>query len=109
MDTWVHKDGYDTCLQAADDVMESEGTAVYLIRFYEGKFNHYHKQTTEFFHITSGTGRVLLDGAEQQLYPGVSIVIKPYVQHMFINDSEDVLLEAVMVKTNSYHEDTFTR
>ncbi|WP_136805603.1 cupin domain-containing protein [Desulfosediminicola flagellatus] len=107
MGLWVQKEGYDTCLQATGEVMQSPNTEVYLIRFREGKFSHYHKSTTEFFHFTAGSGRILMDDREVELYPGVSLVIPPYVKHMFINNSNDILLEAVMVKTNTHPEDTF--
>jgi mannose-6-phosphate isomerase-like protein (cupin superfamily) len=107
MGNWIEKKGYSTCLQAAGEALSVAGAEVHLIRFREGKFSHYHKYTTEFFHFTSGTGRVMLDDRESRLYPGVSIVIPPRVKHTFINDSKEQLLEAVMVKTNMCPEDTF--
>lgn len=107
MGRWVQKEGYDTCLHATDEIMQSPGTEVHLIRFHEGKFSHYHKSTTEFFYFTAGSGRVLMDGREIAISAGVSIVIAPYVTHTFINDSKEILLEAVMVKTNTHPEDTF--
>lgn len=105
--TWLKKKGYETCLQAGGENLDSSGTEVHLIRFREGKFRHYHKKTTEFFYFTAGTGRVLLDGREQKLFPGAAVVVKPKVKHIFINDSEAVLLEAVMIKTNICPEDTY--
>lgn len=107
MDQWIEKEGYDTCLQANDETLNAAGTEVHLIRFREGKFCHYHQETTEFFYFTSGSGRVLLDGEQQRLFPGVSIIIKPYVVHTFINDSRERYMEAVMIKTNVHGGDTY--
>ncbi|SHO48757.1 Cupin domain-containing protein [Desulfopila aestuarii DSM 18488] len=107
MDTWTRKSGYDTCLQAASDQLNASGTEVHLIRFRDGKFCHFHKTTTEFFHFTKGIGRVVLNGEEQPLYPGTSLVIKSYDVHTFMNDSDEELLEAVMVKVNTHPQDTF--
>lgn len=107
MDDWIEKKGYSTCLQATGENLNVVDAEVHLIRFREGKFSHYHKFTTEFFHFTSGTGRVMLDDREEKLFPGASIVIQPLVKHTFLNDSETKLLEAVMVKTNMHPEDTF--
>jgi quercetin dioxygenase-like cupin family protein len=107
MNNWIKKDGYDTCLQATGENLSCSGTEIHLIRFREGKFSHYHRDTTEFFHITAGKGRILLDGRVRRLFPGASFIIQPHVRHTFINDLKDQLLEAVMVKTNTHPEDTF--
>lgn len=107
MSDWVEKEGYATCLQATEENLNTAGTEVHLIRFQEGKFSHYHKSTTEFFYFTSGNGRVLLDGTEHELLPGSTVMVRPYVRHTFINDHEEQLLEAVLVKTNTCVEDTY--
>lgn len=107
MEMWIHKNGYDTCLQAAGEQLNAHDTEIHLIRFRAGKFSHYHKTTTEFFHFTRGNGRVILNGEEQPLYPGTSLIIKPYDVHMFLNDSDDDFLEAVMVKVNTRLQDTY--
>jgi len=107
MSDWIRKDGYETCLQAAADTLNAIGTEVYLIRFRSGKRSHYHKKTTEFFHFTAGTGRVVLSGREQKLYPGATVIVQPHITHTFMNDSAEVPLEAVLVKINSLPEDTY--
>jgi len=107
MEKWIQKNGYDTCLQAAGEQLNAKGTEVHLIRFREGKFSHFHKATTEFFHFTRGNGRVILNGEELPLFPGASLVIKPYDIHTFMNDSDEEFLEAVMVKVNTLPLDTF--
>lgn len=107
MSDWIRKDGYETCLQAAVDTLNANATEVHLIRFWSGKFNHYHKKTTEFFYFTAGSGRVVLDGMEQELHPGVTVIVRPHITHAFMNDSMKVPLEAVMVKINPHPEDTY--
>jgi len=107
MGKWIHKNGYDTCLQAADEQLNAHGTEIHLIRFRAGKFSHYHQTTTEFFHFTRGNGRVILNGEERPLHPGASLIIKPYDIHMFLNDSDEEYLEAVMVKVNTRPQDTY--
>ncbi|WP_167495785.1 MULTISPECIES: cupin domain-containing protein [Desulfosediminicola] len=107
MNEWVEKNGYATCLQAADKTLRQEGTEVSLIRFRSGKLEHYHKYTTEFFHFTSGEGRALLDGREISIFPGTSVVVKPYQNHTFMNNSTSEFLEAVMVKTNIRPDDSY--
>lgn len=107
MSNWIQKKGYATAMQAAENTLNSSGTEVHLVRFQEGKFTHYHKETTEFFYFTTGSGRVILDGKEKQLHPGVTLVIEPYVTHTFINDRNDQYLEAVLVKTNCNGDDTY--
>ncbi len=51
---------------------------------------------------------MVLDDSKMQLFPGVSVLIKPYVRHTFINDSATQLMEAVMIKTNVHPNDTYT-
>lgn len=107
MHEWIEKNGYDTCLLAAADLLSTIGTEVHLVRFRQGKFRHYHRKTTEFFYFTAGTGRLVLDDREVRLFPGISVRIKPYVRHAFINDSDKQHMQAVMIKTNVHPNDTY--
>lgn len=107
MGKWLSKAGYETCLQAAGDQLNAAGMEIHLIRFHAGKFRHYHKRTTEFFHFTAGRGRVLLEDREVSLTPGASLIIQPLTVHTFINDSSTDPLEAVMIKTNTDPTDTY--
>jgi mannose-6-phosphate isomerase-like protein (cupin superfamily) len=106
MNQWIEKNGYDTFLLAAAECLNTADTEVHLVRFREGKFCHYHRQTTELFYFTAGTGVVVLDDREMRLSPGVSVLIKPYVRHTFINHSDTEPMEAVMIKTNAQPNDT---
>ena len=107
MGKWTEKNGYDTLLLASGDSLNVVDTEVHLVRFREGKFRHYHRQTTELFYFTAGTGIVVLDDRELRLSPGVSVLIKPYVRHAFINHSDMQPMEAVMIKTNVHPNDTY--
>lgn len=101
MSEWTKKDGYDTQILAGPAEMSAPGVEIQLLRFHGGKFEHYHKRKTEFFYFTAGQGKVLLDGKEQALGPGSFLVVRPGVKHTFINESSEVMLEGIMVKTNN--------
>ncbi len=107
MNNWIKKDGYDTCIVATEQDLNSPGTEIQLFCFHQGKFSHYHRCKTEFFYFTAGNGRAEIDGQEQKLTPGSVVVVKPNVRHTFINDSTQQLLEGIMVKTNNDPKDTF--
>jgi quercetin dioxygenase-like cupin family protein len=107
MDSWIEKDGYDTCLLASADELNAEATEIQQFRFRKGKFDHYHKAKTEFFYFTAGIGKVFLNGREQELRPGTTLVVQPGVRHMFVNESDDQMLEGIMVKTNNDPSDTY--
>ncbi len=103
---WIDKQTYETRLIANAKTMECAESEVQMVRFYKGKFSHYHKRKTEFFYFTSGKGKVILDGTSIDLCAGTELLVKPMATHSFINDS-DTPLEAIMFKTNSQADDTF--
>lgn len=107
MEEWKAKDGYDTRVLAGPTEMSAPGVEIQLLRFHHGKFEHYHKRKTEFFYFTGGAGKVVLEGEERALGPGSFLVVRPGVRHTFINESRDVLLEGIMVKTNNDPTDTY--
>jgi mannose-6-phosphate isomerase-like protein (cupin superfamily) len=47
---------------------------------------HFHKVTEEFYYILSGTGLMKIDGEEQQVNPGDTIVILPGMRHKITNN-----------------------
>ena len=108
MTDWEVKEGYDTCIVAEEDDLASPGTEVQLFRFRKGKFAHYHKKKTEFFYFTAGEGKVILDEEEIPLSTGTTLLIKPFQKHTFINESDEIMLEGIMIKTNNDYTDTFT-
>jgi mannose-6-phosphate isomerase-like protein (cupin superfamily) len=107
-DGWVKKEGYETKILATEDHLASSGVEVQLVRFHQGKFEHYHKVKTELFHFTSGFGKVVIEGVESVIVPGTTLLIHPGMRHMFVNESPDIPLEAMMVKTNNNPNDTFS-
>lgn len=108
MNDWIEKDGYDTCILAKEDLLNAAGIEIQLFRFRKGKFAHYHKVKTEFFYFTAGTGKVFLDGKEENLRPGSTLLVRPGLRHMFVNESNEQLLEGIMIKTNNDPSDTYT-
>lgn len=107
MSNWEIKDGYDTKILATASELNAPGVEIQLFRFRKGKFNHYHKKKTEFFYFTAGIGKVILDGEERSLFTGSELFVLPGVRHTFVNESEELLLEGIMTKTNSDPNDTF--
>jgi len=107
MEDWVDKGGYMTKLLAEED-LDCKGCQVQLGRLKpgSGKYSHYHKKKTEAFYILKGLGRVTLDDNETILKPGVFVLIKPNVKHLFANEGTDVM-EYLMIKTNNDKDDTF--
>lgn len=106
---WIDKGEYATCLLANEEYLGCKGSEVLLGKFKskKGKFPHYHKKKTEFFYILKGNGKVIIDGNEQELKPGVSVVIKPNQRHEFINESSEEM-ECLLLKTNNDPDDTYT-
>ena len=47
----------------------------------DGAKPHYHKRATELYYVLEGTGKVVLDGKEQEVRPGTIIHIPPGVVH----------------------------
>jgi quercetin dioxygenase-like cupin family protein len=107
MSGWIVKEGYDTNIVATAEDLNLPATEVQLFRFRKGKFEHYHKLKTEFFYFTSGVGKVIIDGIEQELKPGSTLLVQPGQRHMFINESSEASLEGIMFKTNNDPSDTY--
>ena len=42
---------------------------------------HYHKQTTEIYHVLAGEGELVLDGEAVPVRPGTSVLIRPGTRH----------------------------
>lgn len=106
MKDWTQKDGYDTKTIATETELNSVGSEIQLVRFHCGKSTHHHRKKTEFFFIYKGSGKLITEGKEIALYPGVSIVVQPFQQHTFINESEEPM-EALELKTNNDPQDTY--
>ena len=59
--------------------------------------NHFHKDRTEIYYVTSGEARVVLDGVEHIVKEGESITIYPNQHHQVFNPSHEAGLE-ILVK-----------
>ena len=103
---WIDKEGYSTNILANEKDLSSKGTQLELVRFYKGKYKHYHKVKTESFYFLKGKGCLILKEEKIEIHPGKFIVIQPKVVHEWINDSDEPM-EAIMIKTNNSLEDTY--
>ncbi len=104
---WIQKEGYETCLLANGCDMATEETEVQLVKFNKGKYKHYHKKKTEFFYFLEGHGWITINGAKRKINPGTSLLVPPGVHHEFVNEVKAPLI-AIMFKTNSQSNDTYT-
>ena len=103
---WKDKNGYSTFLLANEASLSSKGSQIELVRFFKGKYKHYHKIKTESFYYLKGNGHLILDGKKINIQPGKFIVIPPRCTHEWINKFDEPL-EALMIKTNNSLEDTY--
>lgn len=75
-----------------------------LATFDKGSFssNHFHKDRTEIYYVTSGIARVIIDGIEHSVKEGESINIQPNQHHQVFNDSDASGLEILVKCTPSW-------
>jgi len=67
---------------------------------------HYHAVSEELYFITSGTGRIRVDGEERDLRPGDCVVLLPGMRHkLFAGPDEPLVLLCCCAPAYS-HEDT---
>ncbi|WP_020469250.1 cupin domain-containing protein [Zavarzinella formosa] len=66
---------------------------------------HYHRKTTEVYHIVEGTGRMELDGEITDIRPGLVISIPPGVRHCVTAD--DIIRTIVIAIPAFDPEDEF--
>lgn len=59
--------------------------------------NHFHKDRTEIYYVTSGMARVVLDGISHIVAAGEFIEISSRQHHQVFNDSDEIGLE-ILVK-----------
>lgn len=107
MHEWVHKKGYSTQLLADNNDMSSDGVQIQLVRFKEGKNEHYHKKKTEFFYFLKDGGSITIDGEKHMIKKGMTCTIKPNQVHAFDAEDSDYI-EALNVKTNHGNDDTYS-
>ena len=103
---WIDKEGYSTNILANEKDLSSKGTQLELVRFYKGKYKHYHKIKTETFYFLKGKGFLILNGGKIEIYPEKLIVVPPNSIHEWINKSDEPM-EAILIKTNNSLEDTY--
>ena len=60
---------------------------------------HFHKDRTEIYYVTSGVGKVILDGKEHIVNEGESIEIPAMQHHQVINGSDRLGLEILVICT----------
>lgn len=71
-----------------------------LFRFNPGQYGapHTHKEETEIFVTTAGTGKLIIDGQEYQVRPGTVAFVPPGIEHQPVNGG-DVAWEFLAIFT----------
>ena len=67
---------------------------------------HYHRRSEEIYLFTSGSGRMLLDGAEAAVRAGDCVVIAPGAEHQLFNDGGEPLVLLCCCSPPYTHDDT---
>lgn len=67
---------------------------------------HYHPQTEEIYYILNGSGRIRMDGEEQDVGPGDAILIPPGATHQTWNTGDGALRFLCVCAPAYEHEDT---
>ena len=65
---------------------------------------HSHKNRDEVWVVTSGTGRTIVDGMEQNVHPGDVVTMQAGCRHTVIADSELQLVEVQLGREISVHD-----
>jgi mannose-6-phosphate isomerase-like protein (cupin superfamily) len=102
---WERRGEYEVKRLASSADLQAPGVEIQLFRFDGGKTTHYHKLRTEFYYITKGNGKAVVDGKVIELAVGSELLIPPGVKHSFENGSQN--LEGIMLKTNTAQGDIF--
>ena len=68
---------------------------------------HYHVRSEELYHIVSGNGVMMLDGEQQSVGPGATVLIAPGQRHAITNDGAEPLVLLCCCAPPYSHEDTF--
>jgi mannose-6-phosphate isomerase-like protein (cupin superfamily) len=67
---------------------------------------HFHPVAEELYLVTSGTGRLRIDGEEREVRRGDCVVIAPGARHKLWNTGDDVLRVVCACAPAYSHEDT---
>jgi mannose-6-phosphate isomerase-like protein (cupin superfamily) len=80
IEPWAETCGQIRCLIEARDEAAAE---ICQVDIHDAKL-HYHERTDEFYYIISGQGKMILDGEEIEVHPGVVVYIPRGVKHKAI-------------------------
>ncbi len=73
----------------------------------EATERHYHRLTEEIYFVIKGSGRMEVDGEEQQIRPGDAVLIPPGAWHTLVNNGTSELRILCCCAPPYAHEDTF--
>ncbi len=73
----------------------------------EATERHHHRLTEEIYFVIKGSGRMEVDGEEQQIRPGDAVLIPPGAWHTLVNNGTSELRILCCCAPPYSHEDTY--
>jgi len=68
-----------------------------------------HSDVDQFFRFEAGTGKVIIDGAEQEVKDGDAVIVPSGAQHNVVNTSETEALKLYTIYSPPEHQDGVVR
>lgn len=91
-------------LWVLSDTEDFEGGNLSYLEATEPAEPHYHKEINEIYFVTSGRGKIELDGTEEKLKKGTLVLIEPGTVHRII-PKKDSILKVVVFSIPSWREE----
>jgi quercetin dioxygenase-like cupin family protein len=105
---WLKRKGYSKKILFAEDVLESKGHLVQIVksRSHTEIKPHYHKQTVEIYHVLKGEAILFCGDQRTRSHQGDTFLCKPGELHGVINDTEEEF-QLLVFKINARENDTY--
>ncbi|MFW6117621.1 MAG: cupin domain-containing protein, partial [Thermoproteota archaeon] len=105
---WLKREGYSKKILLSEKDIKPGGHLVQIVgsKPHTKVDLHYHKETTEIYHILKGNATLILDKKEFQTEPGDTFLSEPGEIHGIINNTEKDFVILVL-KINRKKNDTY--
>lgn len=105
---WLQREGYSKKVLLSSKESKLEGHLVEIVRSkpHTQIDPHFHKETTEIYHVLEGNATLLIGGRKIQTEPRETFLCEPEEIHGVVNDTErDFLL--LVFKIDMEEDDTY--
>ena len=105
---WLQRKGYSKKVLLSTEEIKPEGHVVQMVRSksHTQIAPHFHKETTEIYHILQGSATLLIEDREFQAGPRETYLCEPGDIHGVINDTDEDFLILVF-KINMKEDDLY--